>query len=84
MPMMASGCAVVAADLPAIREILAPGEAAWFPAGDAAALAAALRALAADSRRAEAMGAALRVKSAACTWQARAEKLRDFLAASLG
>ena len=80
---MAAGCAVVAADLPSIREILGPDEAAWFAAGDAVALAAALRTLAADNRRAEAMGAALCAKSAAYTWQARAEKLRDFLAISL-
>jgi len=40
----------------------------------------ALRALAADPARAEAMGTALREKSAAYTWQARAEKLRGFLA----
>ncbi len=80
---MAAGCAVVAADLPAIREILGPDDAAWFPGGDPDALAAALRRLAADGPRAEAMGAALRAKSAAYTWQARAEKLRDFLAGSL-
>lgn len=80
---MAAGCAVVAADLPAIREILPGDDAAWFAAGDARALAAALRRLAADGQRAKAMGAALRAKSAAYTWQARAEKLRDFLASSL-
>jgi glycosyltransferase involved in cell wall biosynthesis len=76
---MAAGCAVVAADLPSIREILGPNDAAWFEAGNPASLAAALRELAADSARAEAMGNALREKSAAYTWQARAEKLRDFL-----
>jgi glycosyltransferase involved in cell wall biosynthesis len=76
---MAAGCAVVAADLPSIREILGPNDAAWFEAGNPASLAAALRDLAADPARAEAMGNALREKSAAYTWQARAEKLRDFL-----
>ena len=81
---MASGCAVVAADLPSIREILGPDEAAWFVAGDANSLAQALLALAADPARAQAMGNALRAKSALYTWQARAERLRDFLAAALG
>lgn len=77
---MAAGCAVVAADLPSIREILGADDAAWFEAGNPASLAAALRELAADPARAEAMGQALREKSAVYTWQARAEKLRDFLA----
>lgn len=80
---MAAGCAVVAADLPSIREILGADDAAWFEAGNPASLAAALRELAADPARAEAMGRALREKSAAYTWQARAEKLRDFLAGLL-
>jgi len=77
---MAAGCAVVAADLAPLREVLADDEAAWFRAGDAADLARALRALAADPARARAMGERLREKSAIYTWQARAEKLRDFLA----
>ena len=77
---MAAGCAVVAADLPPIREILGPDDAAWFEAGNPASLAAALRELAADAARAEAMGQTLREKSAAYTWQARAERLRDFIA----
>lgn len=77
---MAAGCAVVAADLPSIREILGPDDAAWFEAGNAGSLAKTLRELADDPARAQAMGSALREKSAAYTWQARAEKLRDFLA----
>jgi glycosyltransferase involved in cell wall biosynthesis len=76
---MAAGCAVVAADLAPLREVLADDEAAWFRAGDAADLARAMRELAADPVRARGMGERLREKSAAYTWQARAERLRDFL-----
>ncbi len=81
---MAAGCAVVAADLPSIREILGPDDAAWFTAGDAGSLARALLSLAANPARAEAMGDALRAKSAAYTWQARATTLGDFLVSALG
>jgi glycosyltransferase involved in cell wall biosynthesis len=81
---MASGCAVVAADLPSIREILGPDDAAWFTAGDAGSLAQALQLLAANPARAQAMGDALRAKSTAYTWQARAAALRDFLVGALG
>ncbi len=81
---MAAGCAVVAADLPSIREILGPDDAAWFTAGDAGSLAQALLSLAANPARAEAMGDSLRAKSAAYTWQARAATLRDFLVSALG
>lgn len=80
---MAAGCAVVAADLPSIREILAPDEAAWFRAGDAGSLAAALRALGGDCARAQALGARLREKSAAYTWQSRAQRLKSFLEETL-
>lgn len=80
---MAAGCAVVAADLPSIREILAPEEAAWFPAGDAKGLARALRELAGDCSRAQAMGENLREKSADYTWESRARRLKNFIEATL-
>lgn len=76
---MAAGCAVVASDLPSIREVLAPDEAAWFSPGDPADLANALRRLGEDCGRARAMGERLREKSAHYTWDGRAVRLADFL-----
>lgn len=76
---MAAGCAVVASDLPSIREILGPDEAVWFEAGNSASLAAALRSIGSDCARAKAMGERLREKSAGYTWDGRARKLKAFL-----
>jgi len=72
---MAAGCAIVASDLPAVREILAEDEAVWFRAGDARSLAAALRLLAADSGLARALSARVRAKARLYTWSARGERL---------
>lgn len=72
---MAAGCAIVASDLPAVREVLAEDEAVWFRPGDAKALAAALRLLAADTRLARALSARVRIKVRQYTWQARGEHL---------
>lgn len=77
---MAAGCAVVAADLPAIREILSPDEATWFPAGNGDALAGALAALADAPEKARSMGERVREKSRDYTWRARAARLKGFLA----
>jgi len=76
---MAAGCAVVAADLPAVREILGENDAAWFAPGDAPALARAIRGLAEDPERARRLGEQLYGKSAAHTWQARGERLAGLL-----
>lgn len=77
---MGAGCAVVASDLPSIREILAEGEAAWFTPGDPHSLAVALRRLAADPAAARAMGERLREKAKQYTWAARAVRLARLLA----
>ncbi|HEY5637525.1 MAG TPA: glycosyltransferase family 4 protein, partial [Burkholderiales bacterium] len=76
---MAAGCAVVAADLPAVREILGERDAAWFAPGDAAALAQAIRGLVDDPVRARRLGEQLYARSAAHTWQARGERLAGLL-----
>lgn len=76
---MAAGCAIVASDLPSLREILAEEDAAWFPPGDPAGLAVALRTLVDDPERARAMGRRLRAKSANYSWPARAARLHAFL-----
>ncbi len=80
---MAAGCAVVTADLPAIREILGETDAAWFRAGDPLSLRDALVALGNDCERARSMGQRLRARSAEFTWERRAERLKDFLAGAV-
>jgi glycosyltransferase involved in cell wall biosynthesis len=81
---LARGAAIVASDLPAIREILTHDVTAWLvPPGDAPALAAACTALAADPARRQRLGEAARALSAEYTWDRRAERLdRAFEAAA--
>lgn len=76
---MGAGCAIVASDLPSIREILAGDEAEWFAPGQPAALAAALQRLLAEPGRARAMSAAVRAKAGRYTWEKRGERLRALL-----
>ena len=72
---MAAGCAVVASDLPSLREVLEPDEAVWVRPGDPEDLAAGLRQLADDPVRARRMGERAREKARGFTWTARAETL---------
>jgi glycosyltransferase involved in cell wall biosynthesis len=72
---MASGCAVVATDLPSVREVLGEDDAAWATPGDPQALAGAIRSLCQASGRASALGAAARLLVRQRTWQERAMKL---------
>jgi glycosyltransferase involved in cell wall biosynthesis len=76
---MASGCAIVASDLPSIREILGPDEAEWVRPGDPAALAAGIRALSSDPTRARRLGYMAREKAKRYTWAARGERLYRLL-----
>ena len=80
---LARGAAIVASDLPAIREILTHDVTAWLvPPGDAAALAAACATLAADPGRRRRLGEAALALSAQYTWDRRADRLeRAFEAA---
>lgn len=68
---MAAGCAIVASDLPAVREILAADEAVWVRPGDAQSLAAGLRRLAADPALARALSERVRAKARRYTWTQR-------------
>lgn len=72
---MACGCAVVASDLPSLREALADDEAIWVPPGDPQALAAGIRRLVSDPEHAQRLGERLRERAKRYTWEARAEKL---------
>lgn len=76
---MGAGCAVVAADLPSIREVVSGEEASWFTPGDPASLAAAVRRLVADPERARACGQTAGRKARAYTWSARALRLERFM-----
>lgn len=78
---MAAGCAIVASDLPALREILGEGEAVWVRPGDAEALAAGIRALASDPQRARALGERARARSSEFTWDARGRRVKAVLEA---
>ena len=73
---MAADRAIVASDLPAIREVLTHDENAWLVTpGDPGALAAGIRQLAADPQLRQRLGAAARVAVAEYSWQRRAERL---------
>ncbi|MFM9970266.1 MAG: glycosyltransferase family 4 protein [Burkholderiales bacterium] len=72
---MAAGCAIVASDLPPMREILAEDEAMWAQPGNAASIAEAIKSLIREPARAARLGEIGREKSKQYTWQARAAKL---------
>lgn len=76
---MASGCAIVASDLPSLREILDEDEAVWFRPGDTIDLARVLGRIAGSPERAAQLGAAVRAKSMHFSWDARARKLISVL-----
>jgi glycosyltransferase involved in cell wall biosynthesis len=80
---MAAGCAVVAADLPSVREALAHDEAIWVPPGDPRALADGIRRLADDSALAQQLGTRVRERARAFTWEARAARLAAIMRAAL-
>lgn len=76
---MAAGCAIVATDLPSLRDVLAEDEAIWVRPGDAASLAAGIRQLAADPARARSLGERAREKARSYTWRARSGRLAGLL-----
>ena len=78
---MAAGCAVVAADLPSVREVLAEDEAVWAAPGDPEALAAGIRRLVKRPEQARRMGERLRQRARNYTWEARTEKLAAIMRA---
>jgi glycosyltransferase involved in cell wall biosynthesis len=76
---------IIASDLAAIREVLTDGETALLvPAGDAAALAAALDRLASDAGLSERLARAARALAPSFTWARRAERLEAALEAAAG
>ena len=78
---MAAGCAIVASDLPALRETLADDAAVWVKAGDPHSIAQGIRRLVDNPDFARGMGERVREQARSLTWQARAEKLAALLSA---
>lgn len=76
---LAAGCAVVATDLPAVRELLDDDCAAWAWPNDPESLAAALRTLCADPARAQAMAEVGFRRVQPYAWPARACRLRAII-----
>jgi glycosyltransferase involved in cell wall biosynthesis len=73
---MAAGRAIVASDLPSIREVLTDERTALLvPPGDPAAMAVAIRRLASDAALGARLGAAARAEVAQYSWSRRAERL---------
>ena len=82
---LAAGRAIVASDLPAIREILDDGKtAALVPAGDAAALAAAIVRLLGDPELRERIARAAFARAADYSWDCRAARLEPVLERAAG
>jgi glycosyltransferase involved in cell wall biosynthesis len=78
---MAAGRAIVASDLPAIREVLQDGETALLvEAGSPAAFAAAIARLFADRALAERLARNAATQAATFTWARRAERLESLFA----
>jgi glycosyltransferase involved in cell wall biosynthesis len=78
---MAAGRAIVASDLPSIREVLTDDvDGLLVAAGDADALAAAIRRLSGDAPLRRRLGAAARDNAAGYTWSRRAERLEGLFA----
>lgn len=78
---MAAGCAIVVSDLPVMREILGNDDASWFEPGNPVSLAEAIRRLTADPEYARRLGDRVRERVRDYTWEARAARLYDIVAA---
>jgi glycosyltransferase involved in cell wall biosynthesis len=76
---MAAGCAVVATDLPSVREVLAENEAIWVPPSNPERLAAGIRLLANDPEQAQQLGERLHERARAYTWEKRASRLAEIM-----
>lgn len=69
------GCAIVATDVPAFREVLGESDAVWARPGDPVDLARAIGSLAGDVTRARMLGERSRAIAGRYTWDARAKRL---------
>lgn len=76
---MGAGCAIVAADLPSIREVLPKDHPGWFIPGDSGDLARAIRRLAEDPSLLEVESKLMREAAHLYTWDNRAANLVRFI-----
>jgi glycosyltransferase involved in cell wall biosynthesis len=76
---LAHGCAVVATDLPSVREIVDDGEVVWAKAGDAQSIAQAIRTLANSPTTAEETARRGQDLAVGYAWETRARKLSQLL-----
>jgi glycosyltransferase involved in cell wall biosynthesis len=72
---LAAGLAIVAADIPGVRDVTGSEAAVLIPPGDAPALAREVAALAADHAARECLGSAARALAAEHTWQRRGQRI---------
>ena len=72
---LAAGLAIVAADIPGVRDVTGSEAAVLIPPGDAPALAREVAALAADHAARERLGSAARALAAEHTWQRRGQRI---------
>jgi glycosyltransferase involved in cell wall biosynthesis len=80
---MAAGVALVASDLPSLRELLEDGEdAILVPPDDAKALAGGIERLAGDAALRSRLASRLRSRAAEHTWDARARRVLDWMEAA--
>lgn len=82
---MAAGRAIIASDMPSVREVLSDGETALLvPPGNAAALARGMQRLIADRALSERLAAAAFAHVSKYTWACRAERLERLFTEVLG
>ena len=72
---LAAGLAIVAADIPGVRDVTGSEAAVLIPPGDAPALARAVAVLATDHAARERLGSAARALAAEHTWQRRGQRI---------
>jgi glycosyltransferase involved in cell wall biosynthesis len=78
---MAVGVPLVCSDLPSMRDVLDDSTALFVPPEDPAALAEALRDLLGNDSRMRALGEALHARAPEHTWDARAQRVLDWMGA---
>jgi glycosyltransferase involved in cell wall biosynthesis len=76
---MACGATIIAADTPAVREIVSPANAFLYRPDDAESLAEAVRTVFADSNEADRRNAAALAASNQYSWRGRAERILAFI-----
>ena len=76
---MASGCAIIASDLPSVREIVSPKEAFFVPPDDPYALSEGIKHLLKDPRLSFSLASSAYQKARDYTWKKRAQRIISLL-----